>query len=326
MADEAITIPSVELAQEFLTAKGKDIIKKMFYGFESASMVRKFPGVTDKLILAEQDVTADLIREWNRTLSFTDDAIEVGEVRLEVAQMKTELRFVLRSEEMRAYKAYLKGAGLTSDDMHIIEYLLQQPDEKRQQELEDAMWQAVEQSSGIGTRILMDRVNGYRKIASDAATAGKATVVATGSIDNTNAVTKIQQFYKAAHKTMRAKGFHIFCSYATLEAYQEHLLTLHANADIALKEIQAIGYTLEGIPLRLGKRKTMLIPVPGMGDDDALIGTRSEFLAYGFDFESEQANWDIQKHGWETWCLNAFPVGFQILLKKPGFLLVNDQL
>ena len=62
---EAVTIPSAELVQEFLTEKGKEVIKKMFYGFESAAMVRKFDGVTDKLDLAEQDVTVDLIREWS---------------------------------------------------------------------------------------------------------------------------------------------------------------------------------------------------------------------------------------------------------------------
>lgn len=323
---EAVTIPSADLVQEFLTEKGKEVIKKMFYGFDSAAMVRKFDGVTDKLILADQDVTTDLIREWNATMATTDDAIEVSEVRLEVAQLKTELKFILRSETMRAYKAYLKGAGIGVDDMSIVEYLIQQPIEKQMQEMEDAMWQGEEQSSGIGTRLLIERVNGYRKLAYDAGVAGDATVVTTGAIDNTNAVTKVQTFYKAAHKTMKNKGMHIFCSYSLFEAYQEHLLTLHANADQQLQEVKGMGYTLQGIPLRLGAKRSFLVPVPGFGDDDALIGTRSEFLAYGFDYESEWTNWDIQKHGWETWALNAFPMGFQILLKKPGFLLVNDRL
>lgn len=323
---ESVTIPSAELVQEFLTDKGRDVIKKMFYGFRSAGMVRKFDGVTDKLILATQDVTSDLIREWNATMATTDDAIEVGEVRLEVAQMKTELKFIIRSETMRAYKAYLKGAGLVADDLSLIEWLMMQPQEKQMQELEDAMWQGEEIGSGVGTRKLIERVNGYRTIAKAAGVAGNATVVTTGAITNSNAVTKVEDFYKAAHKTMRDMGFTIFCSYSLFENYQQHLLTLHAQADTMLRTVQGQGYTLEGIPLRIGAGRTMLVPVPGIGDDDALIGTRPEFLAYGFDYESEMNEWDIQKHGWETWALNAFPVGFQILLKKPGFLLVNDQL
>jgi hypothetical protein len=322
---EAVSIPSAELVQEFLTDKGKEVIKKMFYGFESAAMVRKFDGVTDKLILADQDVTTDLIREWNATMSTTDDAIEVSEVKLEVAQLKTELKFILRSETMRAYKAYLKGAGISTDDMNIVEYLIQQPIEKQMQEMEDAMWQGEEQSSGIGTRKLIERINGFRFLANAAATAGNGTVVTTGAITSSNAVTKVQDFYKAAHKTMKNKGMHIFCSYAVFEAYQEHLLTLHASADQQIQEVKGMGYTLQGIKLRLGAGRSFLVPVPGMGDDDFLIGTRSEFLAYGFDYESEWTNWDIQKHGWETWALNAFPMGVQILLKKPGFLLVNDR-
>lgn len=324
--EEAITIPSAELVQEFLTNKGREVIRKMFYGFDSAAMVRKFDGVTDKLDLAEQDITVALIKEWSSTLGFTNDAIEIKSVRLEVAQFKTELKFILRSEEMRAYRSYLKGAGITSDDMSLIEYLLQMPMEKQMEELEDAMWQGEELSSGIGTRPLIDRVNGYRKIAYDAGVAGNATVVTTGAITSSNAVDKVQLLYKAANKTMKKKGLMIFCSYTLFEAYQEHLLTLHPNADTQIEEVKGQGYTLQGMPLRLGARKSFLVPVPGMGDDDALIGTRPEFLAYGFDYESEATQWDIQKQGWETWALNAFPVGFQILLKKPGFLLVNDRL
>ena len=136
---EAVSIPSAELIQEFLTEKGREVIKKMFYGFESAQMVRKFDGVTDKLDLAEQDVTVSLIKEWNSNLGFTDDAIEIRKVRLEVAEMKTELKFVIKGETLRAYKAYLKGAGLVADDFSLIDYLLMQPQEKQMEELEDAM-------------------------------------------------------------------------------------------------------------------------------------------------------------------------------------------
>lgn len=118
----------------------------------------------------------------------------------------------------------------------------------------------------------------------------------------------------------------IFCSYATFENYQLQMLSKHSNADMMLKTITGAGYSLEGMPIRLGAGRTFLVPVPGMGDDDALIGSRPEFLAYGFDYESEWTNWDVQKHGWETWALNKFPVGVQILLQKEGFLLVNDQL
>lgn len=323
---QATTIPSSALVTEFLTAKGTDIIKKMFMEFRSARMVRKFAGVTDKLILAQQDITASLIKEWNATLAFTDDAITVTDVRLEVARMKTELKFIFQSEELRAYAAYLKGAGISADEVSLPQYLIQQPIEAMMNELENAMWQAVEQSSGVGTRPLLDRVNGYREIARLAGVAGDATVVTTGAITSSNAVDKVETFYQAADKTMKDKGFMVFCSYTLFENYQLQLLTKHSNADMMLKTVTGQGYTLEGMPLRLGAGRSFLVPVPGMGDDDALIGTRPEFLAYGFDYEGEMDQWKIQEQGWETWALNTFPVGFQILLKKPGFLLVNDQL
>lgn len=323
---QAISIPSSDLIQEFLTDKGQDIIKKMFMDFRSARMVRKFAGVTDKLILAQQDVTTSLIKEWNATLGFTNDAIEITDVRLEVARMKTELKFIIQDETIRAYRAYLKGAGVSGDDMSLVEYLIQQPIEAQMSELENAMWQGVEQSSGVGTRLLIDRVNGFREIARLAGVDGDATIVTTGAITSSNAVDKVETFYQAADKTLKDKGLMIFCSYSLFENYQLQLLTKHSNADMMLKTITGQGYTLEGMPLRLGAGRSFLVPVPGMGDDDALIGTRPEFLAYGFDYENEMSNWKIQDYGWETWALNTFPVGFQILLKKEGFLLVNDQL
>lgn len=323
---EAVSIPSADLVQEFLTEKGQEVIRRMFMDFRSARMVRKFAGVTDKLILARQDVTSSLIREWNSTLNFTNDAIEITSVELEVARLKTELKFIIGDDTLHAYKAYLKGAGLVADDMGLVEYLLQDPILVQQEEIENAMWQGVELGSGIGTRTLTDRVNGYREIARLAGVAGDATVVTTGAITSANAVDKVESFYQAADKTMKDRGFMIFCSYSLFENYQLQLLTKHSNADMMLKTITGQGYSLEGMPLRLGAGRTFLVPVPGMGDDDALIGTRPEFLAYGFDYESEWTNWKIQEYGWETWALNKFPVGFQILLKKEGFLLVNDQL
>jgi len=323
---EAVSIPSGALVQEFLTDKGREVIRRMFTDFRSARMVRKFQGVTDKLILARQDVTSALIKEWNSTLAFTNDSIEVTGVELEVARLKTELKFIIGDDALHAYKAYLKGAGLVSSDLGLVEYLLMDAIKVQQEEMENAMWQGEESGSGIGTRDLIDRINGYRFLAKEAGIAGDATVVSTGAISASNAVTKVEDFYKAAHRAMKDRGFMIYCSYNLFEAYQQHLLTLHAHADTMLTKVTGQGYELDGMPLRLGAGRSFLVPVPGMGDDDALIGSRPEFLAYGYDYESEWTSWKIQEYGWETWALNKFPMGVQILLKKEGFLLVNDRL
>ena len=121
---EAVSIPSADLVQEFLTDKGQEVIRRMFMDFRSARMVRKFAGVTDKLILARQDVTTALIKEWNSTLAFTNDAIEVTSVNLEVARMKTELKFIIGDDTLHAYKAYLKGAGLVGLGTVLLQRLL----------------------------------------------------------------------------------------------------------------------------------------------------------------------------------------------------------
>lgn len=329
MADVLKVSPQA-LIEEFLTEKGKEVIKKMFYGFETAGAVTKYDGVNEKLILAQMDVVKDLIYEYNSTLNLsrTDEAIEVTNVDLQTADFKVELKAIVNDQRMKAFRAYLKGAGMSMDQMHFVEYLIQASMEKMGTELEDGVWQAVLDTTpgNIGNRKFNARFNGYRKIALDAGVAGRATVVATGAVTSANAVAKVLQFYRSAHKTMKKTGFNIYCSYTLFEDYLENYVATHSGREVPLEEVKRAQYNFTGVPLMLGGGKTYLVPVAGFGDDDAMIGTRPEFLAYGFDYEGQNGEWDIQKYGWEHWMLNFFPVGVQIMLQKPGFLLVNDQL
>lgn len=329
MAD-VLKMPSSTLITEFLTEKGREVIQRMFYGFETAGAVTKFDGVNETLVLAEMQIVKDLIYEYNSTMSLarTEDAIEVTDVRLSTTDFKVELKAVVHDQQMKAYRAYLKGAGMTMDELHFVEYLIMASMNKMGEELEDGVWQAVLDTTpgNIGNRKFAARFNGYRKLALDAGVAGKATIVATGAVTLANAVEKINSIYRAAHKTMKKSGFNIYCSYTTFEDYQINYAATHQGREMPLEEVKRMQYTFRGVPITLGGGKTYLVPVAGMGDDDALIATRPEFLAYGFDYEGQNGEWDIQKHGWEHWMLNFFPVGVQILLKRAGFLIVNDQL
>lgn len=327
---DVVKVSPQALIDEFLTAKGKDVIKRLFYGFESANVVTKYDGVDEKLINAQLDVVKDLIYEYNSTLNLTrtNEALDVTDVTLEVVDMKVELKAVINDQHMKAFRAYLKGAGMSMDAMHFIEYLIQANMDKMAEELENGVWQAVLDTNpaNIGNRKLSQRFNGYRKLAYDAAVAGKATVVTTGAITEANAVAKVNLFYKAANKAMRKKGFVIYCSYNTYDNYLDNYSATHQGRDAALVEVKRTQYSFSGVPLMLGGGKTFLVPVVGIGDDDVLIGTQPEFLGYGFNYEGQRGEWDIQKHGWEHWMLNYFPIGVQIMLKKAGFLLVNDRL
>lgn len=325
-----LTVSPTALITEFLSAKGKEVIKRMLLDFESADLVRKFDGVYDTLTLADLEVVKDIIYEYTGTTDFTrtDDAVSVTGITLSTALVKAELRAEVNAQKERAYKAYLRGAGMNMDDLHFVEHLISADEEKMKEEIETAMWQAVEDTTpaNIGTRKLIARFNGFKKLAKAAGAAGNGTVVATGAIDNTNAVAKVHQLYKQAHAKMKRKGFIILCNYTTFENYQENYMSTHGGREKPLLDVIGTGYSFKGMPLTLGNGKTYLVPLAGWGDDSGLIGTRPEWLAYGYDYEGEMGEWDVQKNGWHHWMLNKFPIGVQILLKKPKFLLVNDQL
>lgn len=328
--EDMLNIPLASLVDEFLTKQGREVIKKIMYGFTSANFVTKFADIDETLILAHQKMVKDLIYEYRGSTDYdrTDNAMVVEDVTLKTFDFKVELQTELRERKVKAYKAYLKGAGLVADDLHFVDWLNMAAVEKMQNEMENAMWQAVTDTTvgNIGARKLIARFDGYRKLAKDAGIASKATVVATGAITDANAVAKVHQFYRAASTEMKQIGFNIYCSYQTFESYQENYSATHNGRDMALEEVKRMAYSYTGVPITLGGGKTHLVPVPGFGDDDALIGTRPEYLAYGFKTEGEAGTWDVQKQDWMTKMLTSFPVGVQILLKEPGHLLVNDQL
>ncbi len=328
--EDMLNIPLASLVDEFLTKQGREVIKKVMFGFTSANAVTKFDGIDETLILAHQKMVSDLVYEYRGTTNYerSDNAMIVDEVALKTFDFKVELRTELNERKTKAYKAYLKGAGLVADDLHFVEWLNMAAMEKMQNEMEIAMWQAVTDTNvaNVGLRKLIARFDGFRKIAKDAGIASQATVVATGAITDANAVAKVHQFYRAASIDMKNIGFNIYCSYNLFESYQENYSATHNGRDAALEEVKRMQYSYTGIPITLGGGRTHLVPVPGFGDDDALIGTRPEYLAYGFNTEGEESRWKIQEQDWVTKMLTKFPTGVQILLKEPGHLLVNDQL
>lgn len=320
----AITITPSELTKEWLRVQGRDVLREMVYGFESAPYLTPYAGVTDTLSIAQMRVLKKLITEWNGTKTKTDDAFELSAMKLSVTQFETAMEFQFDSETMRSFNSYLKGANKTTDDMHVLDYLMDPIAEQRLNEMEDGVWQAVEQSAVPGQkREFAERFNGYVKIAKLAGAAGKASVVATGASNNTNANDKVNMVYKAANKNLKKKGMLIFCSYGFAEIYCENRFK-DANVESKMLTVGQTGYT--GIPLTLGGGKSFLVPLAGFPDGDGLMASFKEALAYGFEYESRVNNWRVQEDGWDTWVANAFDFGVQILVQRPGYLLINDRL
>ena len=74
------------LAEEFLRKQGRDVIKKMFYGFSSAALITKFDGVVDSMTIAKLDVVKKLIKEYTNVKGSNADAFEIGKIVLMVSQ------------------------------------------------------------------------------------------------------------------------------------------------------------------------------------------------------------------------------------------------
>jgi hypothetical protein len=324
---QAVVLNPTSLAEEWLAVHGIVVLRDLVYGFRSASLMTPFPGVTDSIDLAELTFLKDIISEYTGDENDKDDAIQITNVKLNVAQFDTSMKFELNDKKMRAFNKYLKGMqdkGLETDDEHVISWLMNPIQEKRLMEMEDGVWQAelVVPVAGV-VRSFKQRFNGLVKIAKLAVAASKGTMVATGAINNTNANDKVNLVFKAANKVMRENGFAIFCNHNLFDNYCDNRWNV-ANVSDKMIPYKDTGYM--GVPLTLGGQKTFLIPIAGFPDGDGLLACDPATLAYGFEYESRISNWRVEPRGWKTWIGNAFDFGVQILVQKTGRLLTNDRL
>jgi hypothetical protein len=83
------------------------------------------------------------------------------------------------------------------------------------------------------------------------------------------------------------------------------------------------GTNYEAAPIYLGGGKTFLVPIDGIGDDDILIGCRLSDIAMGYDM---MGDWRVQEKDFTLRALAALKFGTTWLMRKPGYLVVNDRL
>lgn len=170
------------------------------------------------------------------------------------------------------------------------------------------LWNGVRDANGDSAGDLWD---GWGTIIAAEITAGHLAPVATGALDVTNAVSKVEQVAEAVPEFMRDNGFTIFCSYATLDKYKKNYRTLNA---FGFKQNDIGKYQLDGI-------NATLQPAAFMGTSGRLVATYPENLVFGCDAET------IQVHA--TPHLNLFEVREMMQggqeIQDLDVLVVNDQ-
>lgn len=122
---------------------------------------------------------------------------------------------------------------------------------------------------------------GWGKIIADEITAGAiagANLIATGAINNTNALTKFEQMYNGMSVVHRRIGGTFKCAPAVYRSYIEHERTLYGS--IATPELGTGKKTIYGAP------NWSIEECTWMGASGRVIATQKDNLVFGTNVES----------------------------------------
>lgn len=314
--------------QEFFEHKGTEFIKDLYKGSQIAALVRNYPGIDGNLTMPTSTIDKYLLRGYDGKAEAEDDTVVLEGVTMSTTMHKFFLEVDLGDDTMRTYRNYLKEAGMSADDYSLIQYFADDV------QLKDKMAQEIDEAGFTGKALypkedgkpITQTVNGFRRLIKNAAalTTPRASVVATGAINDTNALAKISQMYRTTPSTLQKAGAAICVGFNTYNNYRENYFTSR-NQNPASETFIA-GTSYEGTKFHLGAGKSFIIPFEGMGDDDAVFITPLLNLAYLYDAETAVKNLKVQEHGFKHWILTRIPVGFGVRKMSTKMVYCNDRL
>ncbi len=142
-------------------------------------------------------------------------------------------------------------------------------------EIDESIYLA--EHNAVGTTAA-DVTTGWGKIIADEITALNITPVATGAINNTNAVAKFEQVYKALPVAYKSAPTKMYCSIDNWENYQENYDATHPHSNQAEASRRFI---------RFSRSKCEIVPATWMGTSNRLICTPQSNLVFGTNVLSD---------------------------------------
>ncbi len=328
MPNSLVNIVDTAYVNRLLNSQATDIVRKMFLNFTTADIVRRYAGVKKTLDIGVLNITKPIVTGYSPDFDNGLNVFDFSKVTLSVGKKKAELKIDSLEDSMEAFQAYLAGTGsVLKDSMAfntaLLNYLIGETVAEIAEEMEIASWQAiVNPTNPLPNDPLPKTFNGYiRQVATICSANGSSSVISTGAIDQSNAVDQIETFWSGANKRLRDNGYEIFCSWKTYDDYKANLSDKYKSNPLVEKLVGSDYET--ALILRKGGGKSKLRPIPGITDNDVLIGSRPEYLAMGFE---DLSPWKVQDYDYYMKAMKVTRFGVAIRQQAPGYLTCNDRL
>lgn len=299
------TFTNAQAYRDYVEKFGAELISEMFHSSPTPGAVTNHSGVKGKLVLTEL-VLGTLVRRWSSDFNAVAGTVDFVPRELDVKKAKTELSFVPQNYET-AYLGYMRRTGQNPDDLPFEAFTFAKVIQKIAQEIEIALWQAVESGSPAAGDPLTDVFDGYLHIIADEITATNLTPVAvSGGVWTTaNIISTLESMYSNLDAAYKENEVHVFCSYEIMELYNRAYRDNHGN--YAQRDHDG--------RMKLDFGPAYFRPTPGMTGSDRVLITPAANLHYGYDAPGEEAifNFDQDKRNMDFWADFTIGVNFGIV-------------
>lgn len=314
----SVKLTNAQAIRDYVEKINLDFISTFYYGFASAAFLNFHFGVKGKELLT-QHVVGSLVRRHSNPFTPVEDAHDFLPRWLEVEAAKIDLQLDPQGME-KSYLGIARAPGFNHLQMPFERYIIDATMEKKNEEMEDAIWKGVKTGAPASTDTLDMLFNGFLKIITDglAAADPNFTAVATGALTLADCVEQFELVYKGLGTAMRNKEVLMYCSVANRDLYAESYRENYSK-NYQQKTING----LEAIRLDLGN--AWVVPIPGMADSNRIIATVKANMIPGTDSEhdSDMLNFEDNHRNIDMWA--DFKLGAQIGILHNKIIRVNNQ-
>lgn len=294
--------PDVSAITSAFVKFGGDIIKKKVNKLSIAgnNFYRMYKNVNQPIVLPKASASGNP-RPYNAADAQTT-GIVFGDRTLTVYQSKWDIDF-----DFEKFRNTYLASG---DERPFYQFMLDQASDEFMAQLNDGpVYLGVYDGSGT-TAIKI--ATGWGTHIADAITAVTLVPIATGAVDDTNAVDKHEVMLSALPAWARERGdVEAIMSYAQFDNYKKHY---RATYNFTFQPRQDGFYYLDGTNIKLR-------PESFMGTSNRFIYTIAGNLCWGTDGDSIQVAASLRRNIVETRLM--MPIGFQI--GDLAAIFVNDQ-
>jgi len=310
----SLNLTDAAALRAYMETFSPDVMSILFHSPKTLSLIHPHEGIKGDLILTELEV-GDLVQKWTKSFDPTADAFKFSPEILTVKPLKVDTQ-IYPQEFEQSYLAFARRKGFSSvTDLPFEGFILQKKLKKIMQEMEVAVWKAV---AGAGTTLLT-QFDGFLEIIADLITATTLTPVATGAIDNTNAVDSFELMWDFLLDAYKEDETTFFCNNTIMQYYLRDYRKRHGFG-----LMPAVDGPSTRVKLDFGN--AYIQAVPGLTGSGRVVLCRAmDTLHYGYDAPEDINTIKFQDDHRAIDMMMDFKFGVQAGLKKDQVIVVNDQ-